>query len=160
MCYPRGVKTSFRVGALCLLLSVAAHAADKVFDPTRDAAADLATAENQAKAEHKVVLLDVGGNWCGWCLIFDRLSHSDEKLRDVLEKRYVVVHVNMSRENDNAAFLSRFPKVPGYPHFFVLSADGKMLANQGTDVFERTHKMAEGYDPDMLTEFFKRTAKK
>jgi thioredoxin-related protein len=154
------VKTLFRTVALLLLLSVAAHAADKVFDPARDSAADLVAAEKQAVAEHKLILLDVGGNWCGWCIVFDRLSHSDAKLRDVLEKKYVVVHVNMSQENENKVFLTQYPKIPGYPHFFVLSADGKMLISQGTDVFERTHNMNDGYDPDMLTDFFKRTAKK
>jgi thioredoxin-related protein len=154
------VKTLLRAVVLSLLLPIAAHAADQVFDPSRDVAADLVSAEKQAAAEHKLILLDVGGNWCGWCMIFDRLSHSDAKLRDVLEKKYVVVHVNMSKENENRDFLSQYPKIPGYPHFFVLSAEGKVIVSQSTDFFERTHKMADGYDPDMLTEFFKRTSKK
>jgi thioredoxin-related protein len=154
------VKILLRIANLLLLIPIAAHAADHVFDPTRDATADLVAAERQAAAEHKVILLDVGGNWCGWCLLFDRVSHSDEKLRDMLEKKYVVVHINMSKENENAAFLSNYPKVSGYPHFFVLSADGKLIISQDTSIFERTHKEADGYDPDTLTDFFKRTAKK
>jgi thioredoxin-related protein len=154
------VKTLLRTAALLLLLPIAAHAAEHVFDPARDSAADLVAAEHQATAEHKLILLDVGGNWCGWCILFDRVSHSDAKLRDVLEKKYVVVHVNMSKENENGAFLSQYPKVPGYPHFFVVSADGKLMISQGTDIFERTHHEADGYDPDMLTDFFKRMAKK
>jgi thiol:disulfide interchange protein len=154
------VKTLLRAAALLLLLPIVARAAEHIFGPSRDAAADLATAEQQATAEHKLILLDVGGNWCGWCVIFDGVSHSDAKLHDVLEKKYVVVHVNMSKENENRAFLSQYPKIPGYPHFIVLSASGKLIISQGTDIFERTHKEADGYDPDMLTEFFKRTAKR
>jgi thioredoxin-related protein len=160
VCYSRRVKILLRTVALLLALPLAAHAADHIFDPARDSAADLVAAEKQAAAEHKLILLDVGGNWCGWCVLFDRVSHSDAKLQDVLDKRYIVVHVNMSKENENRAFLSQYPKIPGYPHFFVLSADGKVLASQGTDIFERTHRMSEGYDPEMLTDFFKRTAKK
>jgi len=154
------VKNLLLTSALLLFMPLAARAADPIFDPARDAAADLATAEQQATAQHKLILLDVGGNWCGWCMLFDRVSHSDAKLSDVLEKHYVIVHVNMSKENENKAFLSQYPKIPGYPHFFVLAADGKMLVSQGTDIFERTHRMGDGYDPDMLTEFFKRTVKK
>ena len=154
------MKILLRIASLLLFVPIAAHAADRVFDPTRDAAADLVAAEHQATAEHKLILLDVGGNWCGWCMLFDRISHSDQKLRDVLEKKYVVVHINMSKENENAAFLSNYPKVSGYPHFFVLSADGKLIVSQDTSIFERTHKEADGYDPDTLTDFFKHTAKK
>jgi thioredoxin-related protein len=154
------VKTLLRAAALLLLLPIAARAAEHIFDPSRDAAADLAAAERQATAEHKLILLDVGGNWCGWCMLFDGVSHSDAKLHDVLEKKYVVVHVNMSKENENGAFLSQYPKISGYPHFFVLSAGGKVIISQSTDIFERTHKEADGYDPDMLAEFFKRTAKR
>jgi len=160
MCYSRRVKFLLRFASLFLLVPIAAHAAEHVFDPSRDAAADLVAAEHQAAAEHKLILLDVGGNWCGWCILFDRVSHSDQKLREILEKKYVVVHVNMSQENENRTFLANYPKVPGYPHFFVLSADGKLIAIQGTSMFERTHREADGYDPDTLTDFFKRTAKK
>lgn len=144
---------------LALLLPVAVHAADKPFDPTRDAAADLAAAQKQARAEHKLILLDVGGNWCSWCIIFDRLSHDDAKLHSILDKKYIVLHINMSKENENTAFLSRYPKIPGYPHFFLLDARGNLILSQGTEIFERTHKSADGYDPDMLTEFFQRQAR-
>src|SRR5882724_544954 len=98
--------------------------ANKVFDPTSDAAKDLVAAKQQAKAEHKNILLDVGGNWCGWCLVLDKLTHQDAGLNAALEKGFVVVHVNYSEENKNEAFLKQFPKVDGFPHLFVLSADG------------------------------------
>ncbi len=158
-CYSCRMKIFLRAASILLLFPVVARAATPVFDPTRDAGKDLAAAEQQATAEHKLILLDVGGNWCGWCLLFDRASHSDAGLRNVLESKYVVLHVNMSKENDNQAFLSHYPKISGYPHFVVLSADGKLLVSQATDIFERTHNEAEGYDANMLTEFFKRTAK-
>lgn len=130
------------------------------FDPARDAAADLATAKEQAAPGHKIILLDVGGNWCIWCKIFDKLAQDDAKLHNVLEQKYVIVHVNMSKENENKAFLSQYPKVPGYPHFFLLNASGHLLISQDTSIFERTHKSADGYDPAMLTDFFLRMARK
>lgn len=143
---------------LCLV--PAALAQNKVFDPSRDPAADLTAAEQQAMPGHKLVLLDVGGEWCIWCHIFDKASKDDPKLRDVLEKKYVVVHVNVSKENENKPFLSHYPKVDGYPHFFVLNAAGHLLISQSTSIFERTHKSEDGYDPSMLADFFQRLARK
>jgi len=134
--------------------------ANKVFDPTSDAAKDLVAAKQQAKAEHKNILLDVGGNWCGWCLVLDKLTHQDAGLNAALEKGFVVVHVNYSNENKNEAFLKQFPAVNGFPYFFVLSADGNLLKNQSTDMFESDHSMKNGYDRDKLERFFVRWAPK
>ena len=133
---------------------------NKVFDPTSDAAKDLVAAKQQAKAEHKNILLDVGGNWCGWCLVLDKLTHQDAGLNAALEKGFVVVHVNYSSENKNEVFLKQFPAVNGFPYFFVLSADGNLLKNQSTDMFESDHSMKNGYDRDKLERFFVRWAPK
>lgn len=154
------MKSLLRAAAVLCFLVPAALAQSGPYDPTRDAAADLAAAEQQAAPDHKLILLDVGGNWCIWCRIFDKLAQDDPKLHDVLEKRYVIVHVNMSKENENKPFLAQYPKVPGYPHFFVLNAKGKLLISQDTSIFERTHKSADGYDPSMLTDFFTRMSRR
>jgi hypothetical protein len=48
--------------------------------------------------------------------------------------------VNFSQENKNEEVLSRYPKIPGYPHFFVLDKDGKFLHSQSTgDLEEGDH---------------------
>src|SRR5688572_4109982 len=44
--------------------------------------------------------------------------------------------VNYSEENPNAVFLKAFPKVPAYPHYFVLESDGSFLHSQGTAELE------------------------
>jgi hypothetical protein len=38
--------------------------------------------------------------------------------------------------NENRAFLSRYPKIPGYPYLFALDADGKLLRPKRTIEFE------------------------
>ncbi len=40
----------------------------KIYNPDADAKADIAQAVKQAKAEGKNVLLQIGGNWCPWCI--------------------------------------------------------------------------------------------
>ncbi len=93
------------VGVAALAMaSVGALAAEKPFDPTRDAAKDFRAAMAQAKSEHKNILMDVGGNWCPWCLVLDRTLAEDAGLHALLEKNYVVLHVNFSKENQNAGF--------------------------------------------------------
>lgn len=59
--------------------------------------------------------------------------------------------VNMSDENDNVDFLSEYPKIPGYPHFFVLESDGTFLHSQGTGDLEE----GRGYDEEVFSAFLK-----
>ena len=96
--------------ALILLFGRGAFATEKVFDPSRDPGKDLLAAEALAKAHHKNILLDVGGNWCPWCILLDRTLHEDPKLAAAMERTFVVVHVNWSLDNQNHDFLSRYPK--------------------------------------------------
>jgi thiol:disulfide interchange protein len=140
---------------LTILVSAVAFAADKPFDPKRDPAQDLAAAEAQAQAAHKNILLDVGGNWCGWCLVLDRFVHEQPEVRARLD-RFVVVHVNWSMDNRNDAFLSRYGKPNAFPYYFVLSPEGKLLKAQSTDVFETDHKLGDGYSAEQLEKFFDR----
>lgn len=106
------------------------------FDPARDAAGDVATAVAMAKAQGKRVLVDVGGEWCPWCHILDRFVAANADVRALTNANYVWVKVNWSRENKNEALLSRWPAITGYPHLFVLDADGKLLHSQDTGVLE------------------------
>jgi len=44
-----------------------------------------------------------------------------------MNKHFVVLKVNYSKENKNEKFLSRYLKIQGYPHFFVLDSKRKFL---------------------------------
>ena len=138
------LKSSTFVLALALSLCAAARAADLParFDPTRDAAADVAQAVAIAKADGKRVIVDVGGEWCSWCHILDRFIASHAEVRALIDARYVWVKVNVSKENRNRAFLARWPRIEGYPHLFVLDAGGRLVHSQDTGVLES----GKGYD--------------
>ena len=139
--------------ALMLFVGHGTSATEKVFDPSRDPGKDLLTAEALAKAQHKNILLDVGGNWCPWCILLDRTLHEDPELAAAMEFTFVVVHVNWSMDNQNHDFLSRYPKISGYPYFFVLSATGKLLQAQPTDPLEADHKIEDGYNHQAILDF-------
>ncbi len=106
------------------------------FDPTRDAAKDIQAAIAEAKKGQKRVILDVGGEWCIWCHRLDSLFQRNKDLDEYMHKKFVVVKVNFSKENQNAKVLSRYPKIPGYPHLFVLDNNGKLLHSQDTGELE------------------------
>ena len=114
------------------------------FDPARDAAADINAAVVEAKRTGKRVLIDVGGEWCIWCKRLDQFFLDNEDVADFLQRKYVTVKVNYSKENKNEAVLSRFPKVAGYPHLFVLDATGVLLHSQDSGKLEE----GKGYVPN------------
>ena len=127
-------------------------AAREKFDPKRDPAPDLVRAIAEAGKSGKRIILDVGGEWCSWCVYMDKffLDHPDLlKLRD---DNYVWVKVNMSEENENKAFLAPYPEATGYPHLYVLGSDGKLVKSQDTSELEE----GNGYNLKKFTEFLQK----
>jgi len=147
---------------LCTLLPIAAagqvatDALPTKFEPARNAERDLATAVALAKAQGKRVMVDVGGQWCPWCHILDRFIAANADVKGLLDAHYVWLKINYSPDNKNEAFLSRWPKVKGYPHLFVLDADGKLLHSQGTGDLEA----GKDYDKPKVLAFLKQHAGK
>jgi thiol:disulfide interchange protein len=146
----------FRLVAVVVLFVVAASCwsrepATGKFDPGRDPAADVAQAVAMARAQGKRVLVDVGGEWCSWCHIMDRFFDGDREARALRDRGFVLVKVNYSRENTNAAFLARWPKIAGYPHLFVLGPDGALLHSQDTGELEA----GDGYDRAKVLAFLR-----
>ena len=107
------------------------------YDPERDAAADIAAAVAEARRSKRHVLIEVGGKWCGWCHRLDDYLKRHRKLNALLERNFVMVKVNYSPENENEEVLSGYPEVAGYPHFFVLDGQGKLLHSQDTAELEK-----------------------
>jgi thioredoxin-related protein len=127
------------------------------FDDIRDPAKDLKLAIAEAKRSQRRILLDVGGEWCIWCHRLDTLFMKNADLSDFLHANFVVVKVHYDRKvNKNESFLSRYPKIPGYPHFFVLEKNGKLLKSQDTGELEEN----KGHSKDKVTAFLRMWAPK
>jgi thiol:disulfide interchange protein len=122
------------------------------FDAGRDSFKDLAAAKAEAKQTGKRILMDVGGNWCPWCRRLHAFWDAQPAVKSLRDQNYVFVLVNYSKENKNTEFLAQFPKFPGFPHLFVLDADGKVIQSQETGVLEQD----KGYSPEKITEFLKK----
>lgn len=121
------------------------------FDPARDGAADVAAAVTLAASEGKRVLVEVGGKWCTWCHVLDQFFSSEDDVRRLRDEHYVWVKVNWSPQNRNEALLSRWPRIQGYPHLFVLDETGRLIHSQATSELEA----GKNYDRDKVLGFLR-----
>lgn len=106
------------------------------FDPKRNAELDVKNAIAKATKEKKRIILDVGGEWCGWCIHMDEFLEKNSELKKLRVENYIWVKVNFSEENENEAVLSKYPHIIGFPHLFVLDSDGTLLFSQDTSELE------------------------
>lgn len=126
----------------------------KEFNPGRDAAEDIKIAVEYAQKVNKRIILDVGGEWCIWCHRLDDFIESHPEIKNYLNENFVVVKVNYSEENKNEEVLSKYPGIPGYPHYFVLESNGEFLYSQGTAELEKD----SSYSKDAMMDFLKKFA--
>lgn len=122
-----------------ILLAVAAGslcAADPVW------LTDFAAAKQQAKVEHKRLLLDfTGSDWCGYCIKLDHEVLATEAFA-TFAKDYILVRLDYPRKKEqpaaekerNAEFKKQY-KIEGFPTLIVTDATGT------------EQKRAVGYEP-------------
>lgn len=122
-----------------------------LYNPSADAKTDITNALVIAKKENKHVFLQIGGNWCGWCIAFDKKVNENEELKKILNENYVVYHLNYSKENTNSEVLKDlgFPQRFGFPVFVILDADGNRLHTQNSSYLEE----GKGHSAEKVKEF-------
>ena len=94
------------------------------YDPTRNASVDLGVALARARAGGKRVLLEIGGDWCAWCVMLDQYINAHRDVREAFLTSFVIVKVNVDAQHPNAAFLASYPRIEGYPSLLILDGDG------------------------------------
>jgi uncharacterized protein YyaL (SSP411 family) len=60
----------------------------------------------KAKTDHKLVLVDLYTDWCGWCKRLDRDTYSDKDVEAKVTKDFIAVKVNPETSQRNAALLT------------------------------------------------------
>ena len=138
---------------IMFLMSAMVNAQDKVqiYDPMADARHDLQQAIQQAGQENKHVLIQVGGNWCPWCVKLHGFFESEAVIDSILKADYVRVKINFSKENKNPETMTllEYPQRFGFPVLVVLDAAGKRLHTQNTGYLEQD----KGYDVEKVKGF-------
>jgi len=82
----------------------------------------------------------------------DKYFEDHLELKQLRDRNFILLKVNYSPENENEPLLSRYPKIPGYPHFFILETDGKLLLSQGTSELEE----GKSYNLKRFTDFLQK----
>ena len=123
----------------------------KLYNPSADAKADLNQTISEATKDGKHVFVQIGGNWCKWCVLFDNKINSNDTLSEVMQKNYVVYHLNYSKENKNEEVLASlgYPQRFGFPVFVILDSKGNRLHTQNTAYLEE----GEGHSTQKVLEF-------
>lgn len=137
-----------------LLFAPLLHAQDgggKLYDPSANAMLELRSAVAQAAATGKHVLVQVGGNWCSWCLKLEKLFTTDARIDSLMQADYVLLRINYSKENKNEQILRLLegPERFGFPVLLVLDSSGRLLHTQDSGLLEKDG----AHDPEQVYRF-------
>ncbi len=95
------MKSIFLVFILFLSFSLKAQEKITLYNPEADSRKDLEMAIQTAQEQHKHVLIQVGGNWCPWCIRLHGVFESEARIDSILKSDYVFLLINYSKENKN-----------------------------------------------------------
>jgi len=124
----------------------------KLYDPALDGMKQIKDATAMAKKVNKHVLIQYGGNWCGWCIKFDGFCKADTSIMRIINDNYIPVKLNYSPENKNDAaneYLGN-PTRFGFPVFVIVDGNGKVIHIQDSGLLEE----GQGYNKKKVVGFF------
>ena len=125
----------------------------EIYNPDANAKAEISAAVKKATNEGKHVFLQIGGNWCPWCVKFHRFVDADSEIKKYVEENFEVVKVNYDQKNKNETVLADlgFPQRFGFPVFVVLDGKGNRIHTQNSAYLEKD----KNYDREKVLQFFK-----
>ncbi len=89
---------------------------------------------HEAKLKNKLVLLQIGGNWCPDAQRLDSFYQNSPSTQEISD-HYIHVRVHLDRENPDAKFFSQLPEFSWVPTLFILDFDGRIvLARDGREL--------------------------
>jgi thioredoxin-related protein len=109
-------------------------------------------AVSKASVNGKHIFLQIGGNWCPWCLKFHKFVNDDEEISSLVEANYEVVKVNYDKDNKQEELMAKlgFPQRFGFPVFVILDGKGNRLHIQNSAFLEKD----KSYDKKRVLRFF------
>ena len=130
------------VAAMMFMAGTAHSSIKDIYPAPARARVDLAAALKAAPREHKRILLDFGGNWCGDCHVLDLYFH-DPVNAPLMNANFILVDINVGQYDANLDLAKKYhiPLEKGVPALAVLGEDGRLLFSQRTGEFEAMRKM-------------------
>ncbi len=130
----------------------------RVYDENINPIEQIDKALSKAIKEKKNVIVQLGGNWCIWCLRFADFITEDAQIDSVITKNYEYIHVNTPRRGtpqakDAEPLQKRLNNAGrfGYPVLVVMSPNGKVLHIQDSSFLES----GSTYDASKVLRFLK-----
>ncbi len=145
---------NFSIAILLLLITNILFAQNvEIYNPDANAKAEISAAVKKASTDGKHVFIQIGGNWCPWCVKFHRFVDADSEIKKYVEENFEVVKVNYDPKNKNEAVLAElgFPQRFGFPVFVVLDGKGNRIHTQNSAFLEKD----KSYDREVVLQFFK-----
>jgi thioredoxin-related protein len=123
----------------------------KIYNPEADVSSAISQGLVRAKSENKNLFLQIGGNWCPWCIKFHKLWVEDPAVSALMSKYFIPILVNYSKENKNLPELKmlEFPQRFGFPVFVILDSNGKRIHTQNSAYLEE----GKGYSKKKVIDF-------
>ena len=103
------------------------------YDEQANARAVVAAAKARARARHKLLLIDLGGNWCADCRILASVMELPE-YRGFLARHFEVVTVDVGRFDQNLDIQQHYGitgRLEGVPAVLVVDPKTDRLINKG-----------------------------
>jgi len=124
-----------------------------IYSETAKPAKDIAAALALASSQHKRVILDFGGDWCGDCQVLDIYFHQPPNAA-LLDQNFILVHVWIGQMDHNISLAKKYgvPIAKGVPALAVLAPDGRVLYSQQTGQFNDMRHM----ESSSVTEFLEK----
>lgn len=89
----------------------------------------------EAKKSGKKVLVDVYTDWCKWCKTMDTVTYKDKKVKEYLEKNFVIIKLN-AEGNEQVSYagqkmnpreFAQGMKIDGYPATLFMTSKGEAI---------------------------------
>ena len=100
---------------------------------------DYKKAQDQAKADKKLLLVDfTGSDWCGWCIKLRREVFSKPEFQEYANKNLVLLEIDFPRAKAQADALKKQNEglatqyqIQGFPTIVVLNGEGRKVGELG-----------------------------
>lgn len=124
-----------------------------VYKPDADANKDIENAVLEATKDNKHIFVQIGGNWCPWCIKMHEFYNNNVKVDSIMKADFVTILVNYSRDNRNKDIMTKYhyPQRFGFPVILILDEKGNLLHTQNSLYLEK----GEGYNEKLFIDFLK-----
>jgi thiol:disulfide interchange protein len=133
---------AFLIASVATLLAAAPANAQRLYDPTANAAMAVDSALALARVDHKRVLLEFGADWCLDCWVLDRLFHQPT-VAPYLRDHYHVVKVDVGQFDRNLKLVAKYGNAieGGVPALVVLTPTGQRVVATRNGEVEAAHNL-------------------